>query len=227
MRGQTAPASAVFLDGQRLRVSPEGFFVFGFGRDAPPRVVLRVEPPSGSGVLENMIDVRSREYVVQRIDQLEDRKVNPTPQDLERIRSEAARIAQVRHRDDARTDFLEGFSWPLSGIVTGVYGSRRILNGQPRRPHFGIDIACRVGAPVKAPAPGVVTFVHDDMFFSGATLVVDHGHGVSSTFLHLRKILVSEGERVERGQMIAKVGASGRVNWSAPRLAHQLVRGAS
>ncbi len=235
VHGQTVPAAAVFFDGRRLRVSPQGVFVFGFGRDAPSRKVLRIEPSAtGAGALNRTLEVRSREYAIQRIDRLDARKVNPQPQDLERIRKEGAQIARVRLRDDARTDFLGGFSWPLHGVITGVYGSRRILNGQPRRPHFGVDIACRAGTPITAPAAGVATFVHGDMFFSGATLVLDHGHGVSSTFLHLQRVLVAEQERVERGQVIAEVGASGRVtgahldwrvNWFGERLDPALLTG--
>ena len=233
VHGHAAPGAAVFLDGRRLRVSPKGDFVFGFGRDAPARATLRIELPAG-GPLNRTLNVRTREYAVQRIDRLDDRKVNPRPGDLERIRRENAQIALARGRDDPRTDFLGEFTWSLHGVVTGVYGSRRILNGQPRRPHFGIDIACRAGAPVKAPAPGVVSFIHEDMFFSGATLVLDHGHGVSSTFLHLQKILVGEEERVARGQVIAEVGASGRVtgphldwrvNWFSQRLDPMLLAG--
>ena len=236
VRGQLTGGGKVFFNGRPLRVSPGGIFVFGFGRDAPARAVLRIEPPAagGAGALDQVLEVRSREYQTQRIDGLDPRKVVPAPRDLKRIRDEAARIARARERDDARTDFLDGFSWPLHGVITGVYGSRRILNGQPRRPHFGVDIACRAGAPVKAPAPGIVSFAHDDMFFSGATLVLDHGHGVSSTFLHLRGIRVSEGERVARGQTIAEVGASGRVtgahldwrvNWFGERLDPALLAG--
>ncbi len=233
VRGYTASGSAVFFDGRRLRVSPQGAFVFGLGRDMAAQAVLRVELPA-AGVLNRTLSIRAREYAVQRIDGLDDRKVHPTPQDLKRIREENARVTRARTRDDARTDFLERFLWPVHGVITGVYGSQRVLNGQPRRPHFGIDIACRAGAPVKAPAAGVVTLTHDDMFFSGGTLLVDHGHGVSSTFLHLEEILVERGERVDRGQVIAAVGASGRVtgahldwriNWFEQRLDPSLVAG--
>ena len=233
IRGHTTPEAAVFLDGKNLRVSPEGAFVFGFGRDAPPRVALRVELPRAKALIKTL-DIHARQYDEQRINKLDDRKVNPKPQDLERIRKENALIALTRTRDDARTDFLDEFLWPVHGVITGVYGSRRILNGQPRRPHLGVDIACKEGAAVKAPASGVVTFVYEDMFFSGATMVVDHGHGVSSTFLHLHKILIGEGERVERGQVIAEVGASGRVtgahldwriNWFKQRLDPALLAG--
>ena len=241
MLGRTIPRAEVFFNGSKLRLSPQGNFVFGFGRDAPSRAVLRVAPPktqagtqAGSEPLNKVIEVRERRYPTQRIDGLDERKVTPRAEDLERIREESRQVALARERDDPRTDFLGGFAWPVHGVVTGVYGSQRILNGQRRRPHFGVDLACRAGAPVKAPAAGVVTLVHDGMFFSGATLIVDHGHGLSSAFLHLRKILVETGERVERGQVIAEVGASGRVtgahldwrvNWFETRLDPALLAG--
>lgn len=197
IRGHTVPDAVISLDGRKLRVSPQGAFVFGFGRDAPPRAELHITSPHTQPLVK-ILDIDARQYREQRIDKLDERKVNPTSQDLERIRRESAQIALARTRDDARVDFLGEFIWPVHGIITGVYGSRRILNGQPRRPHFGVDIACKEGVQVKAPAAGVVTFIHRDMFFSGATLVLDHGHGVSSTFLHLRNIPVKKGERVGR-----------------------------
>ena len=120
-------------------------------------------------------------------------------------------IRKARQRDDPRTDFLSGWMWPVSGPISGVYGSQRVLNGEPRRPHYGVDIAAPVGTPVRAPADGLVTLSHPDMFFSGVTLVLDHGHNLSSSFLHLNKSLVKTGDRVKRGDVIAEVGKSGRV----------------
>ena len=149
--------------------------------------------------------------ILQRIDGLPPKKVSPSKEDMKRIRKEYAMVRDARARDDAREDFLGGFVWPVKGRISGVYGSQRILNGQPRRPHFGVDVAAPVGTLVRAPAPGIVTLTHDDMFFSGGTLIIDHGHGLSSTFIHLNAILVKEGERVSQGDPIAEVGATGRV----------------
>ncbi len=130
---------------------------------------------------------------------------------MKRIHAEMSIIQEARQRDDSRTDFLRGFVWPLEGRITGIYGSRRILNGEPRRPHYGIDIAAPEGAPVRAPADGIVTLVHPDMYFSGGTLILDHGHGLSSSFLHLSKILVDKGQVIRQNDVIAEVGATGRV----------------
>jgi len=157
------------------------------------------------------IKVRRREYRIQRIDGLPPRQVSPTEEDMKRIRREYALARKARARDDARTDFLVDFIWPTIGPISGVYGSQRILNGKPRRPHYGVDVAVPTGTPVRAPAPGIVTLAYPDMFFSGGTLILAHGHGLSSSFLHLSKLVVKAGQRVAQGDIIAEVGATGRV----------------
>jgi len=208
--GHAPPGSRVSQDGEALRVSPQGVFLVGFGRDEQGPSRLQVITPDGRHI-ERELAVTHRQYRIQRIDGLPPRKVTPKPEDLARIRADIAAARRARKRDDARTDFLDGFIWPATGPISGVYGSQRVLNGKPRRPHFGVDIAAPVGAPVVAPADGVVTLAHPGMFYSGATLIVDHGHHLSSSFLHLSRILVKEGQRVRQGQKIAEVGASGRV----------------
>lgn len=213
--GRTDPGTRVNIDGNAVRVSDGGVFLLGFGRDAPDTARLEAEFPDGSRE-QRELRVTQRSYDVQRIDGLPPRKVTPSEEDMVRIRKEIALVKKARDRDDAREDFLVGFRWPLTGRISGVYGSQRILNGKPRRPHFGVDIAAPVGTLVRSPADGLVTLTHDDMFFSGGTLIIDHGHGLSSTFIHLNAILVKQGERVRQGDPIAEVGATGRV--SGPHL---------
>jgi len=210
LEGKAPPGSRVEVDGEPVRVSPEGNFLVGFGRDAPERSRVRVSYPNGGSEIRDL-QVGRREYDIQRIAGLPPSKVTPPQRDLERIRRESVMVAKARQRDDPRTDFLTGFIWPAEGRISGVYGSQRILNGEPRRPHFGVDVAGPVGTPVVAPADGVVTLAHPDMFYSGGTLVIDHGHRLSSSFLHLSRILVQEGQRVRRGEPIAEIGATGRV----------------
>ncbi|RZO84140.1 MAG: M23 family metallopeptidase [Oceanococcus sp.] len=208
--GQAPAGSQVRLDGQALRVSPQGNFVFGLGRDHPAQIELRVVLPDGAQ-WQRRLNIASRSYQVQRIDGLPPSKVSPDAEALKRIRAEGAQVAGARKTDAARVDFLQDFVWPSVGPISGVYGSQRILNGQPRRPHYGVDVAAPTGTPVVAPAAGVVTLAHPDMYYSGGTLIVDHGHGVSSSFLHLSRIDVEVGQRVEQGQKIAEIGATGRV----------------
>ena len=209
LRGRVSPGATVEYDGDAVRVSKDGWFLVGFGRDAPPEAELVVVHPDGRRERQ-VLKVERREYDIQRIDGLPARKVTPRSEDLARIRAEVRMVKEARTTDDSRTDFLGGFRWPVKGRISGVYGSQRILDGEPRRPHFGIDIAAPTGTKVVAPADGVVTLVHPDMFFSGGTMILDHGHGLSSAFLHLSRILVEEGERVAQGRPIAEVGSTGR-----------------
>ncbi|GAB4357319.1 MAG: M23 family metallopeptidase [Gammaproteobacteria bacterium] len=208
--GRVVPGSRVTLDGKEITVTKEGIFLLGFDRDAQPLATLEITYPDGLSD-RRQLRVERRNFHIQRIDGLPPRKVTPSAEDLQRIRRENALIRKARARRDMRTDFLAGFIWPARGRISGVYGSQRILNGKPRRPHFGVDVAGAVGDPVVAPAPGIVTLVHRDMFFSGGTLLIDHGLGLTSAFLHLSRIVVKEGERVRQGQKIAEIGATGRV----------------
>ena len=210
LRGRVPPGSAVRYEGEAVRVSGDGWFLIGFGRDAPPDAELLVVFPDRRRE-RRVLRVEPREYDIQRIDGLPPRKVTPrSKEDRARIAADVRMVRQARTTDAPRTDFLGGFQWPIKGRISGVYGSQRILNGEPRRPHFGIDIAAPTGTKVGAPADGVVTMVHPDMFFSGGTMIIDHGHGLSSAFLHLSRILVETGERVAQGQTIAEVGSTGR-----------------
>ncbi|WP_456379964.1 M23 family metallopeptidase [Thiolapillus sp.] len=208
--GKTTPGARVTHDGEPVPVSPRGDFIIGFNKDAPQQSELVVVLPDGDKEVRRL-QISQREYRIQRIDGLPERKVTPREEDQKRIRSDREAVKKARLRQDQRIDFLQGFAWPAQGRISGVYGSQRILNGKPKWPHYGVDIAGPVGTPVRAPADGIVTLVHPDMFYSGATLIMDHGHGLSSTFLHLHKILVKEGQKVEKGQVVAEMGASGRV----------------
>ena len=231
LQGRVPPGSSVEVLGRSPHITPDGVFVFGLGRDAKDEVSISVKTSSGNS--QNFrFAVEPRDYAIQKIEGVKKEHVTPPESVLARIRQENSLVRKARKTNDLRTDFLEDFIWPLKGRITGVYGSQRYYNGVPRSPHYGIDIAGPVGAPVKAPASGIVTLVHEDMYYSGGTLILDHGHGVSSTFIHLSKILVNEGERIKRGQTIAKVGASGRatgphldwrMNWFDQRVDPELL----
>ena len=193
-----------------VRVSADGWFLVGFGRDAASEAELAVKHPDGR--YDRMVlAVASREYRIERIDGLPPGTVTAHREDeLARIHLEAEMVRRARLTDEPRTDFRSGFQWPVVGRISGVYGSQRILNGEPRQPHYGIDIAAPAGTKVRAPADGLVTLAEPDLFLSGGTLILDHGHGLSSAFLHLSRILVKRSERVRRDRTIAEVGATGR-----------------
>jgi murein DD-endopeptidase MepM/ murein hydrolase activator NlpD len=229
--GQTSPENRIRFMDRKVQVSTDGHFVVGLGRDAPKQIEL-IEILSTGVERTHTFDVKQRQYNEQRIEGVPKRTVQVPESALPRIRSEGRLTTKARYTNSSRLDFLDKFEWPSKGIITGVYGSRRFYNGQARRPHFGIDIAAPQGSPVISPVAGRVTLVHKDMYFSGGTLIVDHGHGVSSTFIHLHKILVKEGDIVNQGDTIAEVGATGRatgphldwrINWFNQRLDPQLL----
>jgi murein DD-endopeptidase MepM/ murein hydrolase activator NlpD len=224
--GTTEAGAQVSLDGRPVRVSPNGRFLLGFGRDAKPEAKLEVVHPDGSREARTLA-IESREYEVQRIDGLPPKQVTPDDSAMARIKADIALVAKARAGDRPEALFESGFAWPATGIITGVYGSQRFLNGEPRQPHFGLDVAGPEGTPIKAPADGIVTLAEPDMYFSGGTLILDHGHGLSSSLLHLKELLVAVGERVSQGQVVATMGATGRVtgvhldwriNWFTERL---------
>ena len=229
--GLTQPGNQIFLDDTEIMVSGEGKFLIGFGRDETGERLLRVKGGPGFDELVTL-RVAPREYNIEKVDGLPPRTVTPDPAAAKRIAEEAAMVSSARSRRDARTDYAPGFAWPAQGRISGVYGSQRILNGEPRRPHFGLDIAAPAGSPVYAPAAGIVTLIHPDMYFSGGTLILDHGQGLSSTFLHLSKILVEAGTTVQQGDLIAEIGCTGRasgphldwrMNWLNRRVDPQLL----
>jgi murein DD-endopeptidase MepM/ murein hydrolase activator NlpD len=208
--GQVEPGDRILFNSEPLKVSSQGEFLIGFDRDASLSHTLVVKR-DGRAILTKRFSIQKREYQIQRIDGLPPNKVTPPKSNWERIKKEAALVKQARRLNEDRTDFHNGFIWPSKGRISGVFGSQRILNGKPKRPHYGIDIAAPSGSLVVSPADGVVTLVHPDMFYSGGTLIVDHGLHLSSSFLHLRKILVQEGQVVKQGDPIAEIGATGRV----------------
>ncbi len=227
--GQVAPGSAVMLDDEAISVAPDGTFVFGFGRDESGERGLRVE---GVDTCTVTLSIQPRDYRIQRIEGVPQRTVTPDPDDLARIRREAALVASARKVSRPDTDFAEGFAWPVTGRISGVYGSQRVYNGTPGRPHFGVDVAVPTGTPITTPAPGVVTLAEPDLFYSGGTIIVDHGMDVSSSFLHLSEVTVEVGQRVEPGDIIGKVGSTGRatgphldwrMNWRNRRVDPQLL----
>jgi len=208
--GRTAPGATILLDDREVRADARGRFVLGFGRDAAPSARLSIQHPDGSLEVQRL-RVAPRQYAIQRIDGIEKKFMDLDAATLERVRAEQRQASEARSVQSDLSHAFEDFTWPVKGPVTGVYGSQRIFNGQPRRPHYGIDIAAARGTPVLAPAGGRVTLAHPDMFFSGGTLILDHGRGVFSSFLHLSEIGVQVGQMVARGEEIGRVGATGRV----------------
>ncbi|MEQ9347551.1 MAG: M23 family metallopeptidase [Thalassospira sp.] len=208
--GQTDAGVQVLLDGDAIdTIAPDGRFILGFPRDYEGPAKVSIKHANGS-VEEFAYDIGDREFNIQRIDGLPPKMVTPDPKVMRRIKDDSRQAREAR-MERFTENFLEnGFIWPVLGPISGVYGSQRILNGEPRAPHWGVDVAVPTGTPVVAPADGIVTLAHPDMYFSGATLFIDHGLGMVSAFLHLSEIDVKVGEVVKQGDLIGKVGASGR-----------------
>ena len=207
--GKVPAGSVVRYAGRELRPTPYGTVVFGVDRLASAPLQLEVRHADGTSTTKT-IAVDARAWPLERVDGVPPKTVNPPPAIAERIRREQARVTAARARDDDRADFAAPFQWPLQGRISGRFGSGRVYNGQPGAGHSGMDIAAPTGTPVKAPAAGVITFADADLYLTGGTLLIDHGHGVSSNFLHLSRIDVKVGDRVAQGQVIGAVGATGR-----------------
>lgn len=224
--GKCPPPCTATINGKVLRVTRQGDFVFGFGRDAPLQQSLSVK---GANLPQKpyTFTIKKRKYSIQSVTGVPQATVNPPPEVMERIAREQAMVNAARNVNSERTDFLSGFTWPLKGRISGIYGSQRIYNGQPGNPHYGLDIAAPVGAPVKAPMKGVVRLAEPDLYFSGGTVILDHGHGIFTSYIHLSKVLAKVGQEIKQGDVIAKVGATGRasgphldwrINWFEDRL---------
>ncbi len=208
--GRAPTGSRVRLDGKPIRLRGDGRFLLGFGRDAKADVMLTVRHPQGS-VEKRALTIKKRRYRTQRISGLPKKMVSPPARVMARIRSDAAAIRTARLHDSDRPMFDSGFMWPAKGPITGVYGSQRILNGKPRRPHFGVDIGSPTGTPVVAAASGIVRIAEKDMYYTGGTVLIDHGYGLNSVYSHMSKLSVAVGQRVRRGDPIGAIGATGRV----------------
>lgn len=230
---KAAPGSAVSLDGVPQTISEQGYFAVGFHRDDSASVRLDINHHDGR-TDRLVLTPQTRIYDIQRIDNLPANMVTPPQQTLDRIRQDIADVKAARAVFSAHDDALvNGFDWPVWGRISGIYGSQRILNGQPRQPHYGIDIAAAPGLAVRAPADGQVVMAKD-LYFTGGTIIIDHGHYLNSTYSHLQEMIVPEGTHVKRGEIIGSVGSTGRstgphldwrINWKQKRLDPLLLAG--
>ncbi|MGJ8692414.1 MAG: M23 family metallopeptidase [Thalassotalea sp.] len=224
--GKALANSQVRLNDQSLKLSSQGEFAFGFARDDKKTYQLQVISPSGEVTNKSFVPSK-REYNIQRVNGIKKAIMNPNPVAVKRSQQDSAQVKSARAVSSELTAFAQGFIAPIDGTITGVYGSQRFYNGKAGSPHYGLDYAGKIGDPVKAPADGVVTLWQPDMFYSGGTMIIDHGHGINSSFLHLSQSYVKVGEVVKQGQVVAAVGKSGRatgphldwrINWHDVRL---------
>ena len=223
--GITDPNAKILVGKKEVKVSKDGYFVFGLDRDKKFDIVITKVINGKKEVITKK--VLKRKYNIQRIDGLEESKVTPPESVYKRIKKENNAIGEARAINSDLQFFKEKFVMPVEGIISGVYGSQRILNGKPRWPHYGIDIAAKQGTMIKSSGNGVVTMAEDDLYYTGGTIIMDHGHGISTIYSHLESVLVSVGDKIKQGDIIGTVGSTGRstgphldfrVNWFQTRL---------
>ncbi len=207
---RTAPGAAFFVDGEeRGAADADGWVVAGFDRDAKPQATLAVRTPAAAKAID--VAIAPRSYRISRINGLPQETVTPSaPEVLARIAQESAAKEEARKSRAPAPGFLQPFAWPVAGIMSSPWGAQRVLNGEPRSPHYGIDIAAPEGTPIVAPAPGIVAMANPDMHFEGGLVMIDHGQGLISYYLHMSRLDVTTGQAVVRGQQIGAVGKKGR-----------------
>ena len=210
IQGKVDKNNKVFLDNVLVPMDSNGFFLFGFHREHPENVILKIKSSEGKSI-EKILKVKKRNYNTQKINNLNQSRVTPKKEFYERINREIKLIKKAKNQGVKEAFYKKGFIMPAKGIITGVYGSQRILNGIPKRPHYGLDIANKIGTEVIATSDGVIVLAERDLFFSGGTIIIAHGQGLTSSYLHLSKIFVNVGDLVYQGEKVAEIGATGRV----------------
>ena len=223
--GITNPSAKIIIDKKEVKVSNDGYFVFGIDRDRKfDLTITKIQNGKKEKIIKKVL---KRKYNIQRIDGLEESKVTPPESVYKRIKDENNKIGKARSINSDLPFFKNQFIMPVEGIISGVYGSQRILNGKPKWPHYGIDIAAKQGTMIKSSASGTVTMAEDDLYYTGGTIIMDHGHGISTIYSHLENVMVSVGDKINQGDIIGTVGSTGRstgphldfrINWFQTRL---------
>ena len=223
--GITDPSAKIIIGKKKVKVSKEGYFVFGIDRDRKfDLIITKIKDTKKEKIVKKVL---KRNYNIQRIDGLEESKVTPPESVYKRIKEENNKIGEARAINSDLPFFKNQFIMPVEGIISGVYGSQRILNGKPKWPHYGIDIAAKQGTMIKSSGSGTVTMAEDNLYYTGGTIIMDHGHGISTIYSHLEALMVSVGDKINQGDIIGTVGSTGRstgphldfrVNWFQTRL---------
>ena len=223
--GITNPSAKILIDKKEVKVSNDGYFVFGIDRDRKfDLTITKIQNGKKEKIIKKVL---KRKYNIQRIDGLEESKVTPPESVYKRIKDENNKIGEARAINSDLPFFKNQFIMPVEGIISGVYGSQRILNGKPKWPHYGIDIAAKQGTMIKSSGSGTVTMAEDNLYYTGGTIIMDHGHGISTIYSHLENVMVSVGDKINQGDTIGTVGSTGRstgphldfrINWFQTRL---------
>ena len=207
--GKSVPNSKIFVDGKKIKLSSSGFFAFGLSKNRKNDVTIEVIKDE---ITKKIVKkVYKKKYLTQKINGLPKKQVTPPKEVYERIKNDNKLIGEARSTDSDLIFFVDKFEVPLTNsIITGVYGSQRILNGIPKSPHYGLDFAAKEGTEIKAMLDGIVTLSEKNLYYTGGTVIFDHGHGVSTLYMHLKDIYVNKDQRIKKGDVIGTVGKTGR-----------------
>ena len=225
VKGKTSSKIKIKFENRDVYLSKKNKFILGFGRDYSEVANLKFN--IDNKWINKKLKIKKNKYKIQRIDGLPKKFVSPPKEIYERIIRENKLIAKVRTLNSKIDYTFQDFLLPANGIITGVFGSQRILNGKPRRPHYGIDIAAKKGSKVISPTDAIVRLSEKDLYFTGGTIMLDHGHGITSVYSHLSKVLVKKNDKIQKGDVIGLIGSTGRstgphldwrINWFDQRL---------
>ena len=229
--GKEQADKSIYVNNQKIKLSKNGIFVFGINYNQVGNVVIE-SVDKNNQIISKTYKIKKRQYKIQKIDGLHEKMVTPDQESLEIIKKENNLIKNAQLINSDFEFFFSGFNKPVDGVISGIYGSQRILNGKPRSPHLGIDYAAPKGTEVRSPADGQVTLAERGFYFTGDSLILDHGHGVSTIYAHLDEILVKKGDFIKKGQIIGKVGSTGRatgphlhfgMNWFGTKIDPELI----
>ena len=229
--GKEHPDKTIYINKQQIKLSKNGIFVFGINYNQTGDIVIESVDKNNQKISKTY-KIKKRQYKIQKIDGLNEKMVTPDQDSLEIIKKENDLIKNAQSINSDFEFFFSGFNKPVDGVISGIYGSQRILNGKPRSPHLGIDYAVPKGTEVKSPADGYVSLAERGFYFTGDSIILDHGHGVSTIYAHLDEILVKKGDFIKKGQIIGKVGSTGRatgphlhfgMNWLGTKIDPELI----
>ena len=225
VKGKTSSKIKIKFENRDVYLGKKNKFILGFGRDYSKVANLKFN--IDNKWINKTLKIKKNKYKIQKIDGLPKKFVSPPKEIYERIIRENKLIAKVRTLNSKIDYTFQDFLLPANGIITGVFGSQRILNGKPRRPHYGIDIAAKKGSKVISPTDAIVRLSEKDLYFTGGTIMLDHGHGITSVYSHLSKVLVKKNDKIQKGDVIGLIGSTGRstgphldwrINWFDQRL---------
>ena len=209
--GKNKLAKKVFLDGKELKISNNGYFIFGFGRNHNKKSSLKIILNKNNNVKFHYFDIKKSKYKIEKIDGLPKKMVTPGPEFYKKIKDDRTLIKNSMKDSYANKIFPLSFIKPSEGRLSGVFGSQRILNGIKKNPHGGMDIAAPIGTPIKATAKGKVILARKGLYYTGNIVIIDHGFDLKSMYIHMNDIHVREGDIVEQGKVIGTIGMTGRV----------------